>query len=208
MAHAASTRRGRLLFAMDATASREPSWDRACALQAEMFKAAGEVGGLSVQLAYFRGFHEFFTSPWIDDTETLSATMTRVRCAGGLTQIARVLEHASHEASKGSINALVYVGDCMEEDVDMVCHRAGELALHSVPAFVFQEGRDAIAERAFQQIARLTAGAYCHLNEGSADELRALLGAVARFAAGGRAALDQLARDTHPSVKRLIHQLT
>ena len=28
--------RGRLIFAMDATASREPTWDRACHIQAEM----------------------------------------------------------------------------------------------------------------------------------------------------------------------------
>jgi hypothetical protein len=30
--------RGRLIFALDATASREPTWDRASHLQAEMFK--------------------------------------------------------------------------------------------------------------------------------------------------------------------------
>ncbi|HLI20382.1 MAG TPA: hypothetical protein VKV32_04645, partial [Stellaceae bacterium] len=32
-------RRGKLIFAMDATASREPSWDRASRIQGEMFEA-------------------------------------------------------------------------------------------------------------------------------------------------------------------------
>ena len=53
-----STGRGRLLFAMDATASREPSWDRACHIQGEMFQATDGLGGLEVQLIYFRGFGE------------------------------------------------------------------------------------------------------------------------------------------------------
>src|SRR3546814_9870581 len=40
-------RRGRLIFAMDATASREPTWDRACRLQGEMFKETAALGGRS-----------------------------------------------------------------------------------------------------------------------------------------------------------------
>ena len=57
--------RGRLLFAMDATASREPSWDQACHLQAEMFQATDGLGGLEVQLVFFRGFGECKSSPWV-----------------------------------------------------------------------------------------------------------------------------------------------
>lgn len=200
-------RRGRLLFAMDATASREPSWDRACHLQAEMFTAASEVGGLSIQLAYFRGFHEFHASQWIDDTVTLQRTMTVVSCAGGLTQIGRVLTHARDEAARAKVDALVYVGDCMEEDVDALCHRAGELSMYSVPAFVFQEGHDPIAERAFRQIAKITGGAYCRLDEGSAEQLRALLRAAAVYAAGGRSALERLSQRGDPTVKRLMREL-
>jgi hypothetical protein len=87
---------------------------------------------------------------------------------------------------------LVYVGDCMEEEVDDLCGRAGELALLGVPAFVFQEGREARAERAFREIARLTNGAYCRFDSGSATQLRGLLAAVAVFAAGGRRALEAM----------------
>src|SRR3546814_12721854 len=43
---ASGDKRGRLIFAMDATASREPTWDRASHLQAEMFKETEALGGL------------------------------------------------------------------------------------------------------------------------------------------------------------------
>ena len=71
--------RGRLLFAMDATASREPSWDQACHLQAEMFQATDGLGGLEVQLVFFRGFGECKSSPWVSTSGELVRRMTKVR---------------------------------------------------------------------------------------------------------------------------------
>ena len=59
--------RGRLLFALDATASREPTWDLATSLQGEMFVAAAESGGLDIRLAFYRGFDEFKVSRWTSD---------------------------------------------------------------------------------------------------------------------------------------------
>lgn len=41
----AAAGRGRLIFALDATASRAPTWDRAAKLQGEMFEAAAALGG-------------------------------------------------------------------------------------------------------------------------------------------------------------------
>jgi hypothetical protein len=184
--------RGRLIFAMDATMSRQPTWDMALALQADMFHAVKAVGGLDVQLIYFRGAGECRASRWVSDPASLAALMTRVACAGGYTQIGKVLSHARAESAKKPVNALVYVGDCMEEDVDDLCGRAGELALLGVPVFLFQEGGDARAERAFREIARLTKGAYCRFDAGSAAQLKELLSAVAVYAAGGRKALENL----------------
>jgi hypothetical protein len=184
--------RGRLVFAMDATMSRQPTWDLALALQAEMFKAVKAIGGLDVQLMYFRGNSECRASRWVSDPDALAHLMTRVTCAGGFTQIRKVLSHAREEAGKKPVNALVYVGDCMEEDVDELCGRAGELALLGVPVFLFQEGSDARAEKAFREIARLTKGAHCRFDAGSAAQLKDLLSAVAVYAAGGRKALAAL----------------
>ena len=186
--------RGRLIFAMDATMSRQPTWDMALGLQAEMFRAVKSVGGLDVQLMYFRGNGECRASKWVSNPDALARLMTSVSCQGGFTQIRKVLSHARQEAEAKRVNALVYVGDCMEEDIDELCGRAGELALLGTPVFLFQEGYDAKAEQAFREIARLTRGAYCRFDAGSAAQLRDLLTAVAVYAAGGRSALERLSR--------------
>jgi hypothetical protein len=181
--------RGRLIFALDATASREATWDRACTLQGEMFEATNAIGGLDVQLVFYRGFGECKASRWFGTARELHAAMRGVSCVGGATQISRVLAHARKEASARKVNALVFVGDAMEEKVDELCRLAGELGLCGVPVFVFHEGKDEIAGRAFRHIAKLSGGAYCPFDIGSARQLRELLGAVAAYAAGGRPAL-------------------
>lgn len=200
--------RGRLLFAMDATMSRQPTWDMALKLQADMFREVKDLGGLAVQLVYFRGFGECRASRWVSDPEALARLMTTVTCAGGLTQIGKVLAHALTEARQRKVNALVYVGDCMEEEIDLLCERAGELALLGVPAFLFQEGRDRTAERAFREIARLTRGAWCRFDAGAAAQLKDLLSAVAVYAAGGHAALKALSDSRRGAgARRLLTQM-
>ncbi|MBS0537227.1 MAG: VWA domain-containing protein [Proteobacteria bacterium] len=188
-ARRAAGSRGRLLFAMDATTSREPTWDHACAIQGEMFVAAGSLGGLDVRLAFYRGFEEFKVSRWTSEGRELARLMSSVRCLAGRTQIGRLLRYAADQRRESRIDAVVFVGDCCEEDVDQVGHEAGQLGLLGLPVFVFQEGNDRAAARLFPQIARLTKGAYCRFDRSSADELKRLLGAVAAYAAGGRDAL-------------------
>ncbi len=185
---------GRLMFAMDATMSRRPTWDMALAVQAEMFNAVKAIGGLDVQLVFFRGFDECRASRWVSDAAALARLMTAVDCRGGYTQIRKVLKHASREAAAGKAGALVYVGDAMEESADELCNLAGQLGLLSVPVFLFQEGQDGEARACFAEIARLTRGATCRFGPGSAAQLRELLEAVAVYAAGGRGALQDYAK--------------
>jgi hypothetical protein len=199
--------RGRLVFALDATASRQPTWDQACRLQGEMFQETAALGGLEIQLAYYRGFGEFTASDWTSDSQSLTRDMTGVFCLAGETQIEKVLRHAVRETKKKRVNALVFVGDCVEEDIDKLGAVAGELGLLGVPAFLFQEGNDAVAEFAFGQIARLTGGAHCRFDAGSARALRDLLKAVAVYAAGGRKALENLARDSGGATLQIAHQM-
>ena len=199
--------RGRLIFAMDATASREPTWDRAADIQAAMFQETHDLGGLEVQLCWYRGFHELHTSPWCTSADELLPRMTRVYCAAGLTQIGRVLAHAKAEAGRGAVNALVFVGDCVEEDHDALAGLAGELGLLGVPAFVFQEGREPGAERVFRDIARLSGGAWCPFDHKSPQVLKDLLSAVAVFAAGGRPALKDFGQRRGGAVLQLTQQL-
>lgn len=198
---------GRLVFALDATASREPTWDRACQLQGEMFQATASLGGLAVQLCYYRGFGEFKASKWLTNWADLVRSMTSVFCLGGQTQIAKVLRHAIAETKRRRINALVFVGDCMEEDVDHLCGLAGELGLLGVPAFMFHEGGEPVAARVFRHIARLTKGAYCTFDSSSAKQLRDLLSAAAVYAAGGHAALESYSQGSGSEVKLLASQL-
>ncbi len=204
LAPVAAQGRGRLVFAMDATMSRQPTWDMALALQADMFKAVKDVGGLDVQLVYFRGAGECQSSKWVSDPDALARLMTKVECHGGYTQIRKVLTHAAKEAAGTPVNALVFVGDAMEEEIDDLCGRAGELALIGVPVFLFQEGSDAAATRAFKEIARLTKGAHCRFDAGSAQQLRDLLTAVAVYAAGGRKALLALSEGREGQGARLL----
>jgi hypothetical protein len=187
--------RGRILFAMDATASREPTWDVATTQQGEMFVAAHERGGLDVRLAFYRGFDEFKVSRWTSDGRELARLMGSVRCLAGRTQIARMLRYAGEQRREGRLDAVVFVGDCCEENVDEVGHEAGQLGLLGLPVFVFQEGDDRVASRLFPQIAKLTRGAYCKFDRTSPDQLRRLLGAVAAYAAGGREALLRYGKD-------------
>lgn len=195
--------RPRLVFALDATMSRQPTWDLACRVQGGMFEAAAEVGGLSVQLVYFRGFSECRSSRWVADPRALTGLMTRIDCRGGQTQIGRVLRHVSKAAGEAPIRALVYVGDAMEEPVDDVCAVAGELGLLGIKAFLFQEGPDPVAARAFQEIARLTGGAYARFDAGTPQSLARLLRAAATYASGGMSALERLAARNHEA-RRLL----
>jgi hypothetical protein len=186
--------RGRLIFALDATMSRQPTWDHATRLQAEMFEEAGRIGGLDVQLVYFRGFAECRASKFVRDARALGDLMTRIDCRGGHTQIERVLTHALATTREQKVAALVFVGDAMEERIDDLAARAGELGLLGTKAFLFQEGRDPAASMAFAEIARLTGGAHLTFGSGAAAELAALLRAVAAYAAGGMEALTALGR--------------
>ncbi|MCI0505611.1 MAG: VWA domain-containing protein [Gammaproteobacteria bacterium] len=198
--------RGRLIFAMDATASREAAWDHACRLQADMFTETAALGGLDIQLCYYRGYSEFEASPWISNSQDFLRRMTNVSCLGGYTQIEKVLRHAVAETRRKKIDALVFAGDCLEENIDELCRIAGELALLGVPLFIFHEGHDPVAAMGFKQLAELTHGAYCPFDSNSAQQLKELLGAVAVYAAGGRKALENYNKRQGKEVLQLLQR--
>jgi hypothetical protein len=172
-----------------------------------MFKATDGLGGLAVQLIFFRGFGECKNSSWLRSSDDLVRRMTSVYCRGGRTQIGRVLKHAISETKKHKVNALVYVGDAIEEEVDELCHSAGELGVLGVPIFVFQEGSDPAARQAFKQFAYLTGGAHCQFDASSANQLKELLAAVAVFAAGGLSALEDYSKRAGATVAQLTSQV-
>lgn len=199
--------RGRLIFALDATMSRERTWDLAMEIQADMFEGVAKLGGLDIQLAWFRGFREFQTSKFVSDSEALLKQMVRVRCEAGLTQMGRLFRHTLKETKRGQVNALVYVGDSFEEALDPVADLAGQLGVMGVPLFLFHEGTDARAKSAFETFAKLSGGAAVAFDPNARDQLRALLKAVAAYASGGVEQLDRLADQQGGPVALLTKQM-
>ena len=169
-----------------------------------MFATAASLGGLWVQLVYFRGFSECRASPFLDRGEGLAACMAKISVRAGRTQIGKVLRHVRDAAKAERIGALVYVGDAMEEPLDTLSRLAGELNLLGVKAFMFQEGHDPAAEQGFRHIAALTGGAYAAFDAHAAQRLKALLAAAAAYAAGGFAALEAQARASTDSDALLL----
>jgi hypothetical protein len=193
--------RGRIAFVIDATQSRERTWDNAAQLQSEMFNEAAKLGGLEMQITYFRGLDEVKSSNWTTDARELLRLMGRVRCEAGYTKYARALTHVCKEHQRQAVSAVIVIGDMLEEEPRALYDAVGGLG---VPCFCFQEGPDPTLREAFQAMARLTNGAYCAFDAGAVAQLRELLRAVAAFAVGGLTALADLRTD---SARKLLGQL-
>lgn len=198
---------GRLLFAMDATASRERTWDMACQIQADMFMSTRSLGSLAISLCYYRGYNEFHYFDWTQDAAQLRDQMLQVHCLAGQTQVKHTLDHALKTCVKQKIKAVVFVGDCFEESIDTVAVSAGKLGMLGVPVFIFHEGNDAVAQNAFKHIAELTNGAYCSFDQNSVAQLKELLCAVAAFAVGGISALEKQTKQGNSLAGSIVKQL-
>jgi len=189
------TARGRIAFVIDCTASREPCWDTASQLQAEMLSEAAKLGGLEMMVIYFRGMDEVGASNSTSDAHELRQFMGRIRCEGGYTKYARAFERVRQEHQRTPITAVIAIGDMLEEEPHTLYDAVVGLG---VPLFAFQEGsnfelREALGLReAFQELARLTKGAYYAFDTNSVGQLRKLLQAVARYAVGDLTALADL----------------
>lgn len=197
----------RLAFVIDATASRQPTWDMASQVQAEMLDSVQRIGGLEMQVLWFRGFGELKKTPWSRNGLQLARLMSGVSCKAGQTQIERCLRELLRQSGEQQINAAVYVGDCCEEPEAVLFQLAGKLGVINTPLFVFQEGRNARAARIFEQLSARSSGVYCQLDQSSPELLKELLGAVACFATGGKRALKSLPPAKHKEARYLLEQL-
>src|SRR5262245_44229126 len=196
------TAQGRIAFVIDATASREPTWDVASQLQSEMFNETAKLGGLEMMVIYFRGMDEVGASNSTSDARELQHFMGRIRCEGGYTKYARAFERVRQEHQRAAINAVIVIGDMCEERPPAPIYDA--VAGLGVPCFCFQEGNDPELRPVFEKIRDLTKGAYHAFDAGSIAQLRELLQAVARFAVGGLTALADLRTD---SARKLLGQM-
>ena len=190
------TGNGRLLFALDATASRQATWNTACRLQADMFRRAG--AGLSVSLCYFRGADEFKATGWVTTGESLVRPMMKLEVQTGFTQIRRVLYHALRQHAEKPIAAVTYVGDACEENVDELAGLASELGALRLPVFMFLEGEpggENEIEKVFRLIAQRSGGAFFWFGIDSPQAVAHFadtLNAVAKLAVGDAKAVAAL----------------
>ena len=189
-----------------------------------MFEEAAKIGGLGVQLTWYRGCNECSHSSWTTDAHELVEQMARIRCAAGVTKIARVLEHIRAEHQREKVGAAIFIGDAVEElPRELYAATAGCL-----PLFLFQEGdvgapvilldqygtpsvvsfgaqaQTVTVETVFRELARLTNGAYVRFDAGAAAQLGELLQAVVAFAVGGVKALGDLRTE---SARKLLSQM-
>jgi hypothetical protein len=194
--------RGWLIFAIDATASRQASWDTAAKLTAQMFDAVAGIGGLDIQMVYYRGVSECVASRWLSDARSLSTIMSGVMCRSGETQIEKVLAHARKEHQRQKIDGVILISDACEEFPNELYGAAHELG--SVPVFLFQEGDDRHVTEIFAKIAGITGGAIAKFDISAAQRLAELLKAVAVFAAAG---IQALAAEKSEAARLLLRQI-
>jgi hypothetical protein len=193
--------RGRLILCIDATASRQETWDLAAKLTADMIGTVASIGGLDTQLTYYQGTDKYVASRWFPDARPLVEIMSRVTVRAGPTQIAKALAHARRENIRQKVAAMVLISDaCEERDRDLYAE-AGECR---VPVFLFQEGDDEAVARIYRGIAFRTKGAVAQFDAGAAARLKDLLGAVAAYAAGG---VKALANQKSEAAKLLLTQV-
>ena len=104
-----------------------------------MFVETAALGGLDIQLAFYRGFGEFRVGRWTDNENELLKLMTSVFCLAGETQIGKVLQHA--------VNAKAYLSFTMPKlDMDIRRARLGRSCDQAVEASHHRTGRCEIAQ--------------------------------------------------------------
>jgi hypothetical protein len=107
---------GRIAFVIDATGSRVPTWELACQLQSEMLSETAKLGSVELLVIYFRGMDEVGASNWTRDACELQHFMGRIHCEGGYTKYRRAFERVRQEHQRQPINAVVAIGDMLEEE--------------------------------------------------------------------------------------------
>lgn len=200
---APATGPARLIVAMDATASREPSWRVAREVMDAMFREVPD--GLAIQLVWYGG-DNFHRSTWATDARALLDMAARVRCEAGNTQIVRTLGHAVDEAARGGrVAGLVLVGDAFEEDPEKAQTAARRLRLLGCPVFAFQEGHNPSATNAFKSVANVTNSAHLPFDGEAPERLRDLLAGIAAYAQGGLKALEAATKRLPGATLLLTH---
>lgn len=196
---APAERRPRLVFGVDATASREPTWTSAKQITDRMFDAIP--GALDVALAVHGGSQLHTFTEFSADPQAFRAQAARVRCEAGQTQICELL-HRAIEA--GGVRVVSYIGDAFEEMPEEAFALADRCKLRGIKVVILADQAGEHALQVFREIAERTGGAVLDFRSGELDLMGEVLEGVAALALGGR---KLLASSAKPGAKLLLQHL-
>ena len=196
--------RPRLVFGFDATASREPAWDTARRVTDALVKALP--GELDVALAVHGGGRLHTFTDFTANASTLRDRAAGIGCLAGPT---RMLPLLSRALAAPGVRVVVYTGDVFEESPGRGQRIADALGRAGVRLFVLHDVADWMARRdaeVFLDLARRTGGCVLPFDAQAPARLRELLAAVAVYAVGGLALLEQK-RSAMPGAVVLLRHL-
>lgn len=195
--------RPRLVFAFDATASREPAWDTAREVTDALFTALP--GELDVALAVHGGGQVHTFTDFSPDVHLFRDQAASVRCQAGSTALVSLMEKVRMHAG---VKVLLYIGDCFEEVPSAALEQADALRLRGVRTILFHDAStgDPTARAVFEEIARRTGGVCLDFHDSNPADLRDILEAVAVLAYGGIKLLEQK-KGLLPGARRLLPYL-
>jgi hypothetical protein len=175
--------RPRLIFAVDATASREPAWAAARQVTDALVKALP--GELDVALAVHGGSRVHTFTAFINEANTLRDRAAGVSCQAGMTRLLPIL---SASLKHPGIRIVIYVGDVFEESLLQGRRLADLMSAQKTKLIVLHDTADPGARRdaeVFWDLAKRTGGCVLPFDASAPGRLRDLLSAVAVYAVGG-----------------------
>lgn len=194
-------RRPRMVFAFDATASREAAWDVARRTTDSIFRALP--GQLDVALAVHGGDTMHTFTGFLPDPAALRDKAASIRCEAGRTRLVDIMERTRDSAD---VRVCLYIGDLFEEEEETAYAAADALRLRACRVIILQDGTDERSARVFREIARRTGGALIPFDADAIERIRELLEAVSVLAVGGVRLLEQ-EKKTLPGATLLLGHL-
>jgi len=189
-------RRPRLVFGVDATASREPTWASAKSITDRMFEAIP--GALDVALAVHGAGQVHTFTEFSADVDQFRRQASAVRCQAGNTQLCELMQRT---LDAGGVRVMSYVGDAFEESRAEAYALADRFRLRGIKAVLLADAADEATLEVFREIADRTGGAVLDFRATELGLMGDLLAAVATLAIGGR---KLLSTKTTPGARLLL----
>ena len=165
----------------------------ACHIQAEMFEETAALGGLDVQLVYYRGFGECEASPWLGNAADLPRRMTGVRLPRR-PDPDRPGAAACHRRDQGQEGRTPWSSSATawRKMPTRSATRPASWACWACPSSCSTRAVTPWPPRPSTRWRGSPAAPIAPSMPAAPSQLRELLGAVAVYAAGGRQALEDL----------------